>query len=274
MRDIFEEIFAKEPVDPIAAVRRGAPTRLRKRFYEKAEIGEGAGAFAILLDGKPVKTPARRALAAPMRALAAAMAAEWNAQGEMIDPARMPLTRLANSIIDGVADKPGAVADDIVKYLESDLVFYRTAGPQGLVERERQHWDPVIAWAQNKLGAHFVLAEGVVFTAQPRAALAAARAALPENPWPLGALHAATTLTGSALLALALAHGALSADEAWAAAHVDEDWNMDFWGRDEAALQRRALRFAELAAAATVLELLDSSFRDGPPISGLPEIGS
>jgi chaperone required for assembly of F1-ATPase len=256
MRDIFEEIFAKEPVDPIAAVRRGAPTRLRKRFYAKAEIGEGAGAFAILLDGKPVKTPARRALAAPMRALAAAMAAEWNAQGEMIDPARMPLTRLASSIIDGVADKPGAVADDIVKYLESDLVFYRTAGPQGLVERERQHWDPVVAWAQNKLGAHFVLAEGVVFTAQPRAALAATRAALPENPWRLGALHAATTLTGSALLALALAHGALSPDAAWAAAHVDEDWNMDFWGRDEVALQRRALRFAELQAAAAVVEFL------------------
>jgi chaperone required for assembly of F1-ATPase len=256
MRDIFEEIFAKEPPDPVAAVRRGAPARLRKRFYEKAEIGESAGGFAILLDGKPVKTPARRALAAPVRALAAAIAAEWNAQGEIIDPARMPLTRLANSIIDGVADKPGAVADDIVKYLASDLVFYRAGGPPGLVERERLHWDPVIAWAQENLGARFVLAEGVVFVAQPQATLAAARAALPENPWRLGALHAITTLTGSALLALALARGVLSADGAWAAAHVDEDWNMDFWGRDEAALQRRALRFAELQAAAAVLELL------------------
>ena len=256
MRDIFEEIFAKEPPDPVAAVRRGAPSRLRKRFYDKAEIGEGAGGFALLLDGTPVKTPARRALAAPLRALAAAMVAEWTAQGETIDPARMPLTRLANSIIDGVADRPGAVADDIVKYLESDLVFYRAGGPQGLVERERLHWDPVIAWAHENLRARFVLAEGVVFAAQPQAALAAARAALPENPWRLGALHAVTTLTGSALLALALAHGALSADEAWAAAHVDEDWNMDFWGRYEVALQRRALRFAELQAAAAVLELL------------------
>jgi chaperone required for assembly of F1-ATPase len=256
MRDIFQEIFAKEPPDPEAAVRRGFPARLRKRFYAKAEIGEGAGGFAILLDGKPVKTPARRALAAPMRALAATMAAEWNAQGETIDPAGMPLTRLANSIIDGVADQPGAVADDIVKYLACDLVFYRAEGPQRLIECQARHWDPVIAWAHEHLGARFVLAEGVVFAAQPQAALAALRAALPANPWRLGALHAVTTLTGSALLALALAHGALSADDAWAAAHVDEDWNMDFWGRDEAALQRRVLRFAELAAAAVVLEML------------------
>ena len=264
MRDIFEEIFTKEPPDPVAAVRRGAPSRSRKRFYEKAEIGKGAGGFAILLDGKPVKTPARRALAAPVQALSAAIAAEWSAQSEIIDPARMPLTRLANSIIDGVTDKPGAVADDIMKYLASDLVFYRAGGPQGLVERERLHWDPVIAWAYESLGARFVLAEGVVFVAQPQSALAAARAALPENPWRLGALHAVTTLTGSALLALALARGALSADDAWAAAHVDEDWNMDFWGGDEAALQRRALRFAELQAAAAVLELLRDEIFPSP----------
>ena len=256
MRDIFEEIFATEPPDPVAAVRRGAPARLRKRFYEKAEIGESAGGFAILLDGKPVRTPARRALAAPVRALAAAIADEWNAQGETIEPARMPLTRLANSIIDGVADEPGAVADDIMQFLASDLVFYRADGPQGLVERERQHWDPVIAWAREKLGAPFVLAEGVLFAAQQQAALAAARAALPENPWRLGALHAVTTLTGSALLALALARGALSADDAWATAHVDEDWNMDFWGRDEQALARRALRENEMRAAATVMAAL------------------
>jgi chaperone required for assembly of F1-ATPase len=264
MRDIFEEIFATEPPDPVGAVRRGAPSRLRKRFYEKAEIGESAGGFAILLDGKPVKTPARRALAAPLRALSTAMAAEWNAQGEIIDPARMPLTRLANSIIDGVADKPAAVADDIVKYLASDLVFYRAGGPAELIERELLHWDPVLAWAREKLGARFVLAEGVVFIAQPQSALAAARAALPENPWELGALHAITTLTGSALLALALAHGALSAGDAWAAAHVGEDWNMDFWGRDDVALQRRALRFAELTAAATVLELLRDNIFPSP----------
>ena len=256
MRDIFEEIFTQEPTDPVAAVRRGAPSRFRKRFYDKAEIGESAEGFAIMLDGKPVKTPARHALAAPVRALAAGIAAEWNAQEQIIDPARMPLTRLANSIIDGVADKRDAVADDIMKYLASDLVFYRADGPPGLVERERQHWDPVIAWARENLGAHFVLAEGVVFVAQPRAALAAVRAALPKNPWPLGALHAVTTLTGSALLALALAHGALSADDAWAAAHVDEDWNMDFWGRDDQALARRAMREAEMRAAATVIAAL------------------
>jgi len=207
----------------------------------------------VLLDGRPVKTPARRTLAAPTRALAEALAAEWEAQRDVVDPAKMPLTRLANSIIDGVADAPAAVAAEAEKYLASDLVCYRAEGSDGLVARQAGAWDPVIAWAREAMGARFVVAAGMVFVAQPDAALAAARAALPRDPWRLGAFHAVTTLTGSALVALAVLNGRLGVEDAWRAAHVDEDWNMDFWGRDELALERRARRWAEMQAACEVL---------------------
>ena len=256
MRDLFEEIFAHQPLDPTEAARRGMRPHLRRRFYVRAEVAEGEGGFAVLLDGRPVKTPARRALAAPTRALAEALAAEWEAQRDVVDPAKMPLTRLANSIIDGVADAPAAVAAEAEKYLASDLVCYRAEGPDGLVARQAGAWDPVIAWAREALGARFVVAAGMVFVVQPDAALAAARAALPRDPWRLGAFHAVTTLTGSALIALAVLNGRLGVEEAWRAAHVDEDWNMDFWGRDELALERRAARYAEMQAACLVLRTL------------------
>jgi chaperone required for assembly of F1-ATPase len=253
MRDLFEEIFAKQPLDPTEAARRAMRPQLRRRFYERAEVAEGEGGFGVLLDGRPVKTPARRALAAPTRALAAALAAEWEAQRDVVDPANMPLTRLANSILDGVADAPAAVAAEAEKYLASDLVCYRAEGPERLVARQAGAWDPIIGWARGALGARFVLAQGMVFVAQPAAALRAAGAALPRDPWRLGAFHAVTTLTGSALIALAVLNGRLTVEKAWRAAHVDEDWNMDFWGRDELALERRAARFAEMQAACLVL---------------------
>ena len=256
MRDLFEEIFANQPLDPTEAARRGMRPHLRRRFYARAEVAEGEDGFAVLLDGRPVKTPARRTLAAPTRALAEALAAEWEAQRDVVDPAKMPLTRLANSIIDGVADTPAAVAAEAEKYLASDLVCYRAEGPDGLVARQAGAWDPVIAWAREALGARFVVGEGMVFVVQPEAALAAARAALPRDPWRLGAFHAVTTLTGSALIALAVLNGRLGVEDAWRAAHVDEDWNMDFWGRDELALERRAARYAEMRAACLVLRTL------------------
>ena len=174
---------------------------------------------------------------------------------EQIDPAAMPLTRLANTIIDGVVTAPAPLAEEIVKYLGSDLVCYRADTPDGLVQAQARHWDPVLRWAREALGARFVLAEGVVFVAQPEQAIAAARAVIPAEPWRLGAVNVITTLTGSALIALALSEGQLAVDAAWDAAHVDEDWNMSLWGRDELALDRRAKRFAEMQAAATVLAL-------------------
>lgn len=255
MRDIFEEVFAGEPIDPIESARRGAKPKLRARFYRRATAGEGdaAGRFAVLLDDKPVRTPAREALAAPSRGLADALAAEWDGQRDVVDPALMPLTRLANAIIDGVVKSPRPVAAEVGKYLGSDLLIYRAGEPDGLVASQAAHWDPVLQWARDNLGARFVLTEGVAFVTQPPEAVAAAAKAIPGDPWRLGAVNAVTGLTGSALLALALAHGAIDADAAWAAAHVDEDWNMAKWGRDEDALKRRAYRFTEMRAAALVL---------------------
>jgi chaperone required for assembly of F1-ATPase len=156
----------------------------------------------VRLDDKPVRTPAGRLLAAPTLALAEALAAEWEAQ----------------------RDAP--VAEEVARYLASDLICYRAGSPRGLVERQALHWDPIVEWARDALGARMLLAEGVVHVTQPETALAAAGAAIPGDPWRLGALHSVTTLTGSALLALALARGRITADEAWAAAHVDEDWNI------------------------------------------------
>jgi chaperone required for assembly of F1-ATPase len=251
MRELFESPAAENPMQ---AARRSARPILRRRFYENATVTATSDGHAVQLDGKPVHTPARRPLVAPTRELAQALAAEWNAQTDVVDPAKMPLTRLANSIIDGVAQIPQPVADEIKKYLVSDLLFYRAGEPQGLVERQARHWDPILQWVAETLGAKFYLGEGVVHVAQPESALEAARAAVPDDPWRLGAAHVITTLTGSALIALGMAHGALSTEAAWQAANVDEDWNMERWGRDEMAMQRYDFRLAEFQAAAAILK--------------------
>jgi len=259
MRDIFEEIFENQPLDPMEAARRNARPNLRKRFYKQASAGEaGEGGVPVLLDGRSVRTPTRRVLAAPTSALAQAIADEWNAQPEMIDPARMPLTRLANAVIDAVADRPQPVADEIAKYLGTDLLLYRANGPASLVARQSDVWDPLLAWARDELDARFVQVEGVMYAAQPDHAISAARARIPSGIWRLGAVSSITTLTGSALLALALAHDAVTPDAAWDAAHLDEDYQMAQWGRDELAMQRRDFRRTEFDAAVTVLKLAHS----------------
>jgi len=253
MREIFTEIVENQPFDPTEAARGSARPQLRKRFYWRAHVSEGEGGFTLLLDERPVRTPARRPLTAPSRALAEALAEEWNAQEEYIDPARMPLTRLANVTIDAVVEKQKEIAAEIENYLGSDLLFYRAEGPQDLIERQAHYWDPVLAWARDELGARFLMGQGVMPVTQPREAVAAAARAIPAEAWRLAAVASITTLTGSALLALALAVAALGADAVWAAAHVDEDWQMAQWGRDEFALARRAFREAEFRAAALVL---------------------
>jgi chaperone required for assembly of F1-ATPase len=250
MRELFE---ITQPEDPIKAARRGARPALRRRFYEKAAAVAAAEGHVVCLDDRAVQTPARRPLALPTLALAQAIAAEWAAQRDVIDPGKMPLTRLANAIIDGVADAPGPVAAEIEKYLASDLLLYRAGSPQELRDRQARHWDPILTWARDEFGAHFKVGEGIVHVAQLEAALKVAAVSIPADPWRLGAMHAVTTLTGSALLALALWRGNLSAEAAWQAAHVDEDWNMEQWGKDDMALERRSFRFAELQAAVTVL---------------------
>lgn len=256
MRELFDEVAGKSPLDPEEAVRRTTRGPRRKRFYARAGVAEGPDGFAITLDDKPVRTPSGRALAAPTREIADAIAAEWDAQNEFIDPLTMPFTRFANSVVDAVVGRVDAVADDVAKYLASDLLFYRAGHPEALVLREAALWDPVVFWAADRLGAHFILAEGIVHVRQPEPAIAAARAAFPADPWSIAALHVVTTVTGSALLALALLHGALDADQVWATAHVDDDWNIEKWGIDEEVAARRAARLVDFKAAASMLRSL------------------
>ncbi|PJG52336.1 ATPase [Bradyrhizobium forestalis] len=252
MRELFEEAEGQPP-DPRESARASVRTPLRKRFYKEARVTEAEGGFAITLDGKPIRTPSGRQVVIPSRELADAVAAEWAAQGETIDPVTMPLTRIANSVVEGVIDRVELVSDDLAKYFETDLLFYRAGHPEGLVAREAGHWDPVLFWAAETLGAHFILSEGVMHVKQPDEAVRAARAALPQDAWSVAALHVVTTLSGSALLALALAHGARDAGQVWAAAHVDEDWNAEQWGVDEDAAHRRAIRLRDFEAAVAVL---------------------
>ena len=162
----------------------------------------------------------------------------------------MPLTRIANTAIEAVSDNMQAVAGDIVAFAGSDLLCYRAAGPEALVARQAKAWDPIIQWAATDLGARFILAEGVMPVEQPRAALdRVAEAIQPLNPFQLSGLHVVTTLTGSALLALAVLKERLTPDEAWAAAHVDEDYQIELWGADAEAEDRRAYRWQEMQAA-------------------------
>jgi chaperone required for assembly of F1-ATPase len=256
MRELFDEVAGQSPLDPQEAVRRATRTPQRKRFYTSASVGETDGGFSVTLDGRPIKTPSGKIVIAPKREIAEAIAAEWQAQQEIIDPLTMPLTRLANSVVEAVADRADAVADDIEKYLGSDLLFYRAGHPEGLVAREATHWDPIVFWAAETLGAHFMLAEGIVHVRQPETAIASARAAFPDNPWSIAALHVITTLTGSALLALTLAHGVRDPEQIWAAAHVDEDWNIEKWGIDDEVAARRAARLVDFQAATRILKAL------------------
>ncbi len=257
MRELIEQGMGRSPLDPGEALRRAARPSLPNRFYKSVTTGvsdeDGKQVFTVLLDGRAAKTPAGKLLAAPSHAIAEAIAAEWQAQSEVVDPAKMPTTTLANAIIDGVAPRAQEVATDVAKFFASDLLFYRADGPEGLIRRQAEHWDPVLDWATDALGARFILAEGVMPVTQPQNALEAARRAIPHDPWTIGALQVVTALTGSALLALALAHGARDADQVWTAAHVDEDWNSEKWGADELAQERRAARRAEFDAAALVV---------------------
>lgn len=241
---------------PMQAAQRLMRPELPKRFYKEAGVVEREGGFHVALDGRTAKTPARNALAVPTAALAQALAQEWDAQSERIDPAAMPLTRIVNSALDGVAGEMTAVRGEIVKYAGSDLLCYRAEGPERLVQRQTGVWDPILAWAGETIGLKLRLAEGVMFLNQPEESLAALDRALAGlDAFRLAALHVMTTLSGSAVLAVAVAHGRLSVEEAWGAAHLDEDWNIEQWGADEEAMDRRARRFTEMRAAAKVYAL-------------------
>ena len=229
---------------------------LPKRFYKEVAVkGEEDGGASLLLDGKPMRTPGKAAFTLPARALAEAVASEWRAQGERIDPSTMPLTRLANSAIDGVAGREQAVIDDIARHAASDLLCYRAEAPKALVAAQGAHWDPVLAFAREELKAPLVLSEGVVHVAQPEASLARIRSEFEDlDPFSLAALHVMTALTGSALLTLAMLRGKLTPEQAWQAAHVDEDFQISQWGEDAEAKTRRENRWRDFAAAAKLLD--------------------
>ena len=255
MRQIVGEIGAEAVPDPQRVAGQGAKAALPKRFYKLATSEATERGHELRLDGRPARTPGRSPLAVRSVAIGQAIAAEWNAQVERIDPFSMPLTRTANSAIDGVAGRMDEVRADIAAFAGSDLLCYRADDPDGLVWRQREAWDPVLDRFATDHGARFTLQTGIMPVEQPDAALAAIRARLDriDDALTLAALHVATTLTGSALLALAVLDGWLGAEAAWAAAHVDEDWNIALWGRDDEAGARRAQRWRDMAAAALIL---------------------
>lgn len=257
----LDQSFARpaEAADPIAKARRDLNKVLPRRFYKEVSVGEREGSFVLLLDGRASKSPGGNRLALPFLAAARRLADEWQAQTEFIDPAAMPLTRIVNSAIDGVAHRRDATVDEIARYAGADLVCYRAAEPRTLVEAQAAAWDPILVFAREKLGAHFICTEGVVFVEQKEPSRAAVKQAIARiansgraAPFALAALHVMTTHTGSVLLALAVAHGARTPTEAWTAAHVDEDFEMRAWGEDAEALQRRVRQWREMEAAASL----------------------
>jgi len=251
MRDFLEDMGDRP--DPMASARAAQRQPLPKRFYTAVSVGEADGGYSILLDGRSVRTPARAVLAVPHRALAEELAAEWAAQVTEINPHAMPLTRLVNVALDGVARDPEAARAEILGYAGSDLLCYRAEGPERLVQRQAEAWDPVLDRFRDDIGARFFLSAGIRHVAQPAETLARVAALIPTDPLKLAGMVSMTGLTGSALLSLAVAEGWLGPEAAWSAAHVDEDWNRELWGEDEEASVRRAARTLEMMAAARLV---------------------
>lgn len=261
MRDLLNDLEAhnllSEP-DPVRRTQGQLRRQLPKRFYKAVSVAPVEQGFAVHLDGKPVRTPTKALLVLPTADAAELVAQEFAAQEEFIDPMTMPVTRLVNTAIDGVATDPQAVLEDILRFSSSDLLCYRADSPEGLVARQAEAWDGVLDWARASLGARFALAAGVMHVDQPREAIGALGIHLSQRvePMRLAALHLMTTLTGSALLALAVETGELDAEAAWAAAHVDEDWQIEHWGQDAEAIERRNNRKRDMMAAVALLEAL------------------
>jgi chaperone required for assembly of F1-ATPase len=258
MRDDLAKALSPSPgesIDPVAMARKDLARKLPAKFFKLAAATDNGGVFALTLDGRGARTPGGNALVLRDRAAVEALAAEWNALVDVVDPGEMPLTRLVNSALDGVARDMEATRAEVAKYAGSDLLCYRADEPASLVAAQAAAWDPPLDWARAALGADFRVATGIVHVDQPAAALAAVRAEIDavKERTRLAAMSSMTSLTGSALLTLAVARGRLSALEAWAAAHVDEDYQARAWGGDAEAEARRARRWREMEAAALLL---------------------
>jgi len=223
----------------------------QKRIFDKAEVVEQEQGFTVTLDGRTVKTPARRDLILPTQKLGHSIALEFNNQSEKIDPKTMPATRLANTVIDGIADNPQPIAEDIMRFIAADQLFYRAGAPEELMARQRAAFDPVLDFIETKFSCHFEIGETLTFITQKRESLSPLRHYINAIacPFILGGLHAITTLTASGLIAIALKEVALDGDKAWEIAHLEEDWTAEHWGEDEEAMARRAYLHREFDAA-------------------------
>lgn len=234
------------------------PPNAIRRFYTDVGVrpAEGAG-WQVTLDNRPIRTPKRQPLDVPAETVAEAVAAEWRAQGPNVLPQTMPMTTLTNSAIDLVRPDPGPAIAEILAYLGSDLVCYRAESPASLVARQSAAWNPLVDWLGTETGVRLVVSEGIVHHPQPGTLLEIVQERLAaEDPFTLTALHSMTTLTGSAVIALAVLGRKITADEGWSAAHVDEIWQAEQWGEDVEAAARLAARRRDFQAAATLLELL------------------
>lgn len=261
MRDIFEGLTPElSDPDPVRRAQIQMKKPLPKRFYTDVTVAPDHGGHAVLLDGKTVKTPARHALVLPSAALAGLVAAEWHAQAEVIDPGTMPVTRLVNTALDAVSSNVEEVVADLLRFCGNDMLCYRADTPQELVERQAKAWDPVLAWLEETHGPRLHVTSGIMHQPQPQAAIDAfGQAVLPyRDGVSLACLHVITTLTGSAVLALALADGYLSLQQCWGLAHLDEDWTEEHWGSDDEAQARRAARFIDMQAAYNVLRAVSA----------------
>jgi len=228
-----------------------------KRFYKKAEPVPAAGGHGIALDGRLVETSGKHDLILPSLALAAAVAAEWDAQQSEIRREAMPLTRLAGATIDRSSAQRDVVVQQVADYAGTDLVCYRATHPPALAARQQAVWQPLIDWASGRYKAPLVVTTGIVPTRQPAASLAAFREAVAEHDdFSLTALHAATAACGSLVIALALMEGRLDADQAFAASQLDESFQIEAWGEDAEQASRRAALAADIEAAARFVSLL------------------
>lgn len=228
-----------------------------KRFYETAQVGPHGEAFEILLDGRPVRTPGRLPLAVPSVALAQAIADEWAAQQDRIDPHAMPLTGLANAAIERIAPEREAFAAGLAGYGESDLLCYRADQPVALSTRQAEAWEPLLAWARRRFDVDFEIVCGVMHRAQASATIERlARAVSARDAFELAGLSPLVTVGGSLVIALALADGVIGLDEAWAAATVDEAWQAEKWGEDDEAVRALQARRAAFESGYRFLRLL------------------
>ena len=257
MSDTQRYKSATRPGDAAAEPRDGVDRPLPKRFYQDVSIApDGDGAFAIHLDGRPIRTPLKQPLHLPSHDLAQAVAAEWEAQETHIRPETMVHTRLANTAIDRVADRPDEIVREVTQFLETDAVCYRAEHPDTLIAKQSAVWDPLLEWAKSEHGIRLTPVAGVLYSQQPAASIETATAILSkEDAFSLTALHNMTTLTGSAVIAFAVHTSHLAPEEAWSAAHVDEDHQISEWGEDAEAKQRRAVRQGEFMASYEFLTL-------------------